>query len=39
MGHGLLGLLITDGSDAFIAFTVMMVAIFVALVAIVGRER
>jgi len=34
----LLGL-ITDGSDAFIAFTFMMVVIFVALVAIIGRER
>jgi len=39
MGPGLLGLLITDGSDAFIAFTVMMVGIFVALVVIIGRER
>jgi len=34
----LLGL-ITDGSDAFIAFTGMMVVIFIALVAIIGRER
>jgi hypothetical protein len=31
--------LITDGSTAFIAFTVMMIAIFVALVLIIGRER
>jgi hypothetical protein len=31
--------IITDGSEAFIAFTVMMIAIFVALVAIIGRER
>ena len=31
--------LITDGSTAFIAFTVMMIAIFVALVVIIGRER
>ena len=31
--------LITDGSDAFIAFTAMMVVIFIALVAIIGRER
>jgi len=35
---GLLGL-ITDGSDAFIAFTVMVVATFIALVVIIGRER
>jgi hypothetical protein len=31
--------LITDGSTAFIAFTVMMILIFVALVLIIGRER
>ena len=31
--------LITDGSTAFIAFTVMMIAIFIALVVIIGRER
>jgi hypothetical protein len=31
--------LITDGSTAFIAFTVMMILIFVALVVIIGRER
>jgi hypothetical protein len=35
---GLLGL-ITDGSDAFIAFTVMVVGTFIALLVIIGRER
>jgi hypothetical protein len=34
----LLGL-ITDGSTAFIAFTVMVIVLFVALVVIIGRER
>jgi hypothetical protein len=38
MAHGLLAI-ITDGSEAFIAFTVMMIGIFVALVVIIGRER
>lgn len=38
MAHGLLAI-ITDGSEAFIAFTVMVVVTFVAMVAIIGRER
>ena len=38
MALALMGI-ITDGSEAFIAFTVMVLVIFVALVAIIGRER